>query len=38
LVRTGFARYNDFSREGADVTVKSLAELGKRLETNGWVM
>jgi phosphoglycolate phosphatase-like HAD superfamily hydrolase len=38
LVRTGFARYNDFSREGADVTVKSLAELGKRLETNGWVL
>ncbi len=38
LVRTGFARYNDFSREGADVTVKSLAELGKRLETNGWVV
>jgi len=38
LVRTGFARYNDFSMEGADVTVKSLAELGKRLETNGWVL
>ena len=38
LVRTGFARYNDFSKEGADVTVKSLAELGKRLETNGWVL
>jgi phosphoglycolate phosphatase-like HAD superfamily hydrolase len=38
LVRTGFARYNDFSKEGADVTVKSLAELGKRLETNGWVV
>jgi phosphoglycolate phosphatase-like HAD superfamily hydrolase len=38
LVRTGFARYNDFSREGPDVTVKSLAELGRRLETNGWVL
>jgi phosphoglycolate phosphatase-like HAD superfamily hydrolase len=38
LVRTGFARYNDFSKEDADVTVKSLAELGKRLETNGWVL
>ena len=38
LVRTGFARYNDFSKEGADVTVKSLGELGKRLETNGWVL
>ncbi len=38
LVRTGFARYNDFSEEGADVTVKSLTELGKRLETNGWVL
>jgi len=37
LVRTGFARYNDFSKEGADMTVKSLAELGKRLETNSWV-
>src|SRR3989442_10739033 len=38
LVRTGFARYNDFSKEGADLTVKSLAELGKRLETNGRVL
>src|SRR5437870_6872375 len=38
LVRTGFARYNDFAKEGADVTVRSLAELGKRLETNGWVL
>src|SRR2546425_9158600 len=38
LVRTGFARYNDFSKEGPDVTVKSLAELRKRLETNGWVL
>ena len=36
LIRTGFARYNDFSKEGADMTVKSLEELGKRLETNGW--
>ncbi len=36
LVRTGFARYNDFSKEGAEVTVKSLAELENRLETKGW--
>jgi len=38
LVQTGFARYNDFSKEGADLTVKSLVELGKRLETNGRVL
>ena len=38
LVRTGFARYNDFSKENADVTVKSLTELENRLETNGWVL
>jgi phosphoglycolate phosphatase-like HAD superfamily hydrolase len=38
LVQTGFAGYSDFSKEGADVTVKSLAELGKRLETNGWAL
>ncbi len=38
LVRTGFARYNEFSNEGADLTVKSLGELGKRLETNSWVV
>jgi len=38
LVRTGFARYNDFSREGADVTVKSLGELEGRLESGGWVL
>src|SRR5712692_2404372 len=38
LVRTGFARYNDFSKEGADVRVNSLGELGKRLETNSWVV
>jgi len=36
LVQTGFARYNDFSKEHPDVTVRSLSELGKRLETNGW--
>ncbi len=38
LVRTGFARYNDFSKENADVTVKSLTELESRLETKGWVL
>ncbi len=38
LVRTGFARYNDFSKEGAELTVRSLAELGKRLETTGWIL
>ena len=36
LVRTGFARYNDFSKEGADVTVNSLVDLEKRLESKGW--
>jgi phosphoglycolate phosphatase-like HAD superfamily hydrolase len=38
LVQTGFARYNDFSEEGADVTVNSLVELEKRLESKGWVL
>jgi pyrophosphatase PpaX len=38
LVRTGFARYNDFSKENADVTVKSLSELESGLETKGWVL
>jgi phosphoglycolate phosphatase-like HAD superfamily hydrolase len=38
LVRTGFARYNDFSTEGAHVTVKSLVELENRLESKGWVL
>ena len=36
LVQTGFARYNDFSKENADVTVKSLTELDKRLARKGW--
>jgi phosphoglycolate phosphatase-like HAD superfamily hydrolase len=38
LVRTGFARYNDFSNEGADVTVNSLVELDKRVESKGWAL
>ncbi len=38
LVRTGFARYNDFSKERADVTVESLVELESRLESNGWAL
>jgi phosphoglycolate phosphatase-like HAD superfamily hydrolase len=37
LVRTGFARYNDFSKEGADLTVNSLVELESKLESKGWV-
>jgi phosphoglycolate phosphatase-like HAD superfamily hydrolase len=36
LVRTGFARYNDFSKEGADVTINSLFDLEDRLESKGW--
>jgi phosphoglycolate phosphatase-like HAD superfamily hydrolase len=36
LVRTGFARYNDFSKERADVTVNSLIEFEKQLESKGW--
>ena len=38
LVRTGFARYNDFSKERPDVTVESLGELETRLRSNGWVL
>jgi len=38
LVRTGFGRYNDFSKEGADVTVNSLAELETKLQSKGWVL
>jgi len=38
LVRTGFARYNDFSKEGANVTVNSLVDLENRLESKGWVL
>jgi phosphoglycolate phosphatase-like HAD superfamily hydrolase len=38
LVRTGFARYNDFSKEQADVTVGSLDELEERLKSNGWAL
>ena len=36
LVRTGFARYNDFSKEHADLTVVSLGELEAKLRSNGW--
>ncbi len=36
LVRTGFARYNDFSKENPDVTINSLVELENRLESKGW--
>ena len=38
LVRTGFARYNDFSTERADVTVGSLGELEARLKSNHWAL
>jgi phosphoglycolate phosphatase-like HAD superfamily hydrolase len=36
LVRTGFARYNDFSQEAPDVTVDSLVGLDKALQSKGW--
>lgn len=38
LVRTGFARYNDFSKENADLTVESLSELEAKLKSNGWAL
>src|SRR5947199_9976623 len=34
LVRTGFAGYNDFSKENADVTINPLIDMGTRCETN----
>lgn len=36
LVRTGFAKYNDFSSEKPDVTVGSLNELETILRSSGW--
>jgi phosphoglycolate phosphatase-like HAD superfamily hydrolase len=36
LVQTGFAHYNDFSKENADVTVTSLTELENLLEKKAW--
>ena len=38
LVRTGFARYNDFSKERPDVTVASLSELERNLESSRWIL
>ena len=38
LVRTGFARYNDFSKERPDVTVGSLGDLETKLRSNGWAL
>lgn len=38
LVRTGFASYNNFSKELPDVTVRSLGELEARLKSNRWVL
>lgn len=36
LVRTGFAAFNDFSKESPDLTVLSLSELRDKLQINGW--
>lgn len=38
LVRTGFASFNDFSRENPDVTVSSLTELHGLLEGKNWAI
>jgi phosphoglycolate phosphatase-like HAD superfamily hydrolase len=38
LVRTGFARYNDFSSEQPDLNVASLGELRNRLGSNDWTL
>lgn len=36
LVKTGFAAFNDFSRESPDVTVQSLADLEAELQARDW--
>jgi phosphoglycolate phosphatase-like HAD superfamily hydrolase len=36
LVKTGFASYNDFSKENPEVTVPSMNELREILERNHW--
>lgn len=36
LVKTGFAAFNDFSKEDPDLTVLSLSEFRDKLQMNGW--
>ena len=38
LVRTGFASYNDFSKENPDLTVSSMNELREILEKRHWAL
>lgn len=38
LVRTGFASYNDFSKENPDLTVSSMNELREILEKKHWAI
>jgi phosphoglycolate phosphatase-like HAD superfamily hydrolase len=38
LVRTGFASYNDFSKENPDLTVSSMNELREILEERHWTV
>jgi phosphoglycolate phosphatase-like HAD superfamily hydrolase len=38
LVRTGFASYNDFSKENPDLTVSSMSELREILEKKHWAI
>jgi len=38
LVRTGFASYNDFSKENPDLTVSSMNELREILEKKQWTI
>lgn len=38
LVRTGFASYNDFSKENPDLTVSSMNELREVLEKKQWAI
>jgi phosphoglycolate phosphatase-like HAD superfamily hydrolase len=38
LVRTGFASYNDFSKENPDLTVSSMNELREILEKKQWAI
>ena len=38
LVKTGFAAFNDFSKESPDMTVMSLFELQDNLQFRGWTL
>jgi phosphoglycolate phosphatase-like HAD superfamily hydrolase len=38
LVKTGFASYNDFSKENPDLTVSSMNELREILEKRNWAI